>query len=55
MSAGFRRRCGWCGVPLKWWQLNLCRMCRPAVVLDAPSPPCGYGSRWHEEDEYERG
>jgi hypothetical protein len=44
---GFRRRCGWCGVQLRWWQLNLCRVCRIyGVVLDMPSPPCLQRSRW---------
>lgn len=42
---GFRRRCGWCGVQLRGWQLNLCRLCRPAALY-SPSPPCLHGSRW---------
>lgn len=48
---GFRRRCGWCGVVLRAWQLNLCRGCRLAASDLAPlpflsSPPCPSGSRW---------
>lgn len=42
---GFRRRCAWCAVALRGWQLNLCRLCKRAVRLDAPGPPCGQLSR----------
>lgn len=34
---GFRRRCAWCGVVLRGWQLNRCRRCK-AGGLDIPSP-----------------
>lgn len=52
MNLGFRRRCGWCGVQLRGWQLNLCRYCKlkvesPAVV----SAPCPQGSRWDAEPD----
>lgn len=46
----FRRRCGWCAVPLRAWQLNLCQTCKPAV-LGSPSPPCGEGARWAEKPD----
>lgn len=42
----FRRRCGWCGVPLRGWQLNLCQLCAPNVRDNWPSPPCGQAERW---------
>lgn len=44
----FRRRCGWCGVQLRLWQANLCRLCAHKVhTPDFPqSPPCPQGSRW---------
>jgi hypothetical protein len=50
---GFRRRCGWCGVVLRGWQLNLCSLCRPSatgsagIYLSAGGPPCSAGSRLH--------
>jgi hypothetical protein len=53
---GFRRRCAWCGVALRGWQLNLCRTCKTAVLalpvagmLD--SPPCPHASRWDDEPD----
>lgn len=46
---GFRRRCAWCGVQLRAWQLNLCRTCRLAVMTPYAGPPCFHGSRWDEE------
>lgn len=46
-TLGFRRRCAWCGVQLRWWQLNLCKMCRFYVIYDHPSPPCSQKSRWN--------
>lgn len=48
---GFRRRCGWCGVVLRAWQLNLCRVCRFYVRYDHPSPPCVSGSRWDAQPD----
>lgn len=45
LELGFRRRCGWCFVPLRAWQMNLCRLCKMAVKWDAPSAPCLQGSR----------
>jgi hypothetical protein len=51
-SLGFRRRCAWCGVQLRGWQLNLCRLCGPrakgsaGIYLSAGGPPCAQGSRW---------
>ena len=50
MSLGFRRRCGWCGVQLRWWQLNLCRTCG-LRVNDFGSPPCSEGHRWDAEPD----
>lgn len=51
VTYGFRRRCGWCGVTLRGWQLNLCRRCKSAVK-EMPgrltSPPCKSQSRWEE-------
>lgn len=41
----FRKRCGWCGVQLRRWQRDLCRLCSgPAYGIG--SAPCGQGSRW---------
>lgn len=51
VELGFRRRCGWCGIVLRAWQLNLCRTCRPYVVLDMPSPPVGHLSRLDAEPD----
>jgi len=48
LTFGFRRRCGWCGVVLRAWQLNLCRQCKAHVRIDCPSPPCGHLSRVDE-------
>lgn len=51
-NLGFRRRCAWCGVQLRWWQLNLCRLCGPrakgdaGIYLSAGGPPCPHASRW---------
>ena len=50
-SLGFRRRCGWCAVQLRGWQLNLCRRCKAAssdagIYLQGGGPPCGHGSRF---------
>lgn len=48
----FRRRCGWCGVPLRGWQLNLCQLCKPratgdaGIYLQSGGPPCGQAARW---------
>lgn len=47
---GFRRRCAWCGVMLRAWQLNMCRRCRSAEQGRA-SAPCGQASRWREEPD----
>lgn len=41
-----RRRCGWCGTQLKWWQMNLCHDCKRDFVYDAPTPKHREGSRW---------
>lgn len=49
LGLGFRRRCAWCGVVLRGWQLNLCRTCGPAVREPiVRSSPCGQASRWEE-------
>lgn len=45
---GFRRRCAWCFVELRGWQLNLCRRCGRHVRAGHPSPPCPLGSRVDE-------
>jgi predicted RNase H-like HicB family nuclease len=50
---GFRRRCAWCGVVLRGWQLNCCRRCKRAVDY-SPSPWCGSGSRWDAEPDARR-
>jgi hypothetical protein len=50
---GFRRRCAWCGVVLRGWQLNCCRRCKRAVVY-SPSPWCVSGSRWDAEPDAPR-
>jgi len=45
----FVRRCGWCGVRLRGWQVNLCQLCGPAVrSSDFRSSPCVQASRWDE-------
>lgn len=45
----FRRRCGWCGVRLRGWQLNLCQLCGPAVrSADFRTSPCSQYSRLNE-------
>lgn len=52
-ALGFRRRCGWCGVQLRAWQLNLCRVCRfradgnAGIYLSGGGPPCREGARWN--------
>ena len=52
---GFRRRCAWCGVVLRGWQLNLCRVCKVAVNRDSPLPPVRHRSRWDAEpDQWQR-
>ena len=55
MSAeyGFRRRCAWCGVTLRGWQLNLCRVCKRAAKYSS-SPPVLSGSRWDDEADTRR-
>ncbi|QXN74299.1 membrane protein [Gordonia phage ObLaDi] len=48
----FRRRCSWCGVQLRLWQINLCRRCRPAVSEPAVrSSPTPEGSRWDADPD----
>jgi hypothetical protein len=44
---GFRRRCGWCAVELRWWQLNLCRTCKQDVVRDLLWPRRRPGSHYY--------
>ena len=54
---GFRRRCGWCGVTLRGWQLNLCRQCRQysrgdaGIYLQSGGPPCSRASRWDADPD----
>lgn len=54
---GIFRRCGWCSVRLRWWQLRMCRHCRRRAVWAAEEPeegtqpPCTHASRWHEEPD----
>ena len=50
LRVGFRRRCAWCGVVLRNWQLNRCRMCK-RHILYSNSPPCLHGSRWEAEPD----
>lgn len=48
---GCRKRCGWCGVELRRWQRDLCRLCRPratgsaGIYRSAGGPPCGHMAR----------
>lgn len=50
VSYGFRRRCSWCGVVLRGWQLNKCQLCRQAMrepgLPRLSQPPCPQASRW---------
>lgn len=53
---GFRRRCGWCGVHLRAWQVNLCRACKPrtgdcGIYLQSGGAPCGEAERWYAEPD----
>lgn len=41
-----RRRCGWCGTTLRWYQMNLCHDCGRDFRHDAPSPKHREASRW---------
>jgi hypothetical protein len=56
-TLGFRRRCAWCGVQLRGWQLNLCKLCGPrakgsaGIYLSAGGPPCSQGARWDEKPD----
>lgn len=57
---GFRRRCGWCGVVLRGWQLNLCRRCKErtqdaGLYLQSGGPWCSSQSRWEDEPDVWRG
>lgn len=50
-TLGFRRRCAWCGVQLRAWQLNMDRACKlrtgdAGLYLQSGGPPCSEGSRW---------
>ena len=45
---GFRRRCAWCGVVLRSWQVNLCQLCGPAARSGFSGPPVGHASRWED-------
>lgn len=45
LELGFRRRCSWCGVVLRLWQLNLCRKCKQCVKY-SEGPWCMTASRW---------
>jgi hypothetical protein len=53
-------RCGWCGVRLRWWQREHCRMCWRALHRDAKipaqggGPPCKYLSRWEDAPDGRR-
>ena len=53
---GFRRRCAWCGVVLRGWQLNRCRRCKTKGTdagpgLQGGGPPCPPGARWDAEPD----
>jgi hypothetical protein len=53
---GFRRRCAWCGVQLRGWQLNMDRACKlrtgdAGLYLQCGGPPCGQGARWDDEPD----
>lgn len=47
----FRKRCGWCGVQLRRWQRDLCRLCKGGRDDPGASAPCSQGSRWDEEPD----
>lgn len=49
-ALGFRRRCCWCAVQLRGWQLNACRGCKRAIVY-SPSPAFPSRSRWDAEPD----
>lgn len=43
--SGPGRRCGWCGVGLRWWQINYCRICKRVLVFDLSSSPSHFMGR----------
>lgn len=49
----FRRRCGWCGVQLRAWQVNLCRGCREVAFGDAGLYLRSGGPRWRQMERWE--
>jgi hypothetical protein len=56
VSNPFGRRCGWCAVQLRWWQLNNCRKCKAAI--NEPifrTSPCRMGERLRELPDRWRG
>jgi hypothetical protein len=46
------RRCGWCGVMLRWYQINFCRVCAFHLRYDMSSPPCEQASRWNSAPDH---
>lgn len=46
-----RRRCWWCAVTLRWWQLNSCRRCKRALIAAHVGPPCPSRSRWYADPD----
>lgn len=53
LEFGFRRRCAWCGVTLRAWQLNQCRHCK-LINTYGVGPWCVQGSRWDEQADERR-
>jgi hypothetical protein len=55
MSERFRRRCAWCGVVLRGWQMNRCRRCAIAIRSEPRHPGtglwCSHASRWEAEPD----
>lgn len=43
-----RRRCGWCGTRLRWWQLDMCKDCKRDFVDDVQTPKHREASRWEK-------
>lgn len=53
---GFRRRCAWCGLVLRGWQLNMCRGCKArtndaGIYLQSGGPRCSAGAMWDAEPD----
>lgn len=52
IRAARNRRCGWCAVRLRWWQLHWCRRCALGLAdKHGFSPPCLSGARLRERPD----